>query len=66
MTFHFLNLLEKQLVYTNLFFVQFWNITNLLIQINFMQICSWNQPVLRNEGKVSYVRKQWESKLMEL
>ena len=28
--------------------------------VNHEQICSWNQPVLSNKGKVACSRKQWE------
>jgi len=27
-------------------------------EVNYAHICSWNQPVLSNEGKVSCSRKQ--------
>ena len=32
----------------------------LFAYVNHIWICSWNQPVLSNEGKVSCSKKQWE------
>jgi len=32
----------------------------ILINVNHVEICSWNQPVLGNEGRVFCSGKQWE------